>query len=167
MSYNTSNYVEQGGDRTVIGGSLDVASGGELDIESGATLKAAGAAIPLGITFTPTSAASNVCEVAISINDGAGTAIAKPFIFDVWLSDAATGAGLTGTAASGTVTAKSASGVVIDTYTSKKALRVQALATGIFTLEITDSGNTGYYVAAQVGGILAVSDQLEASDYGS
>lgn len=45
MSYNTSNYTEQGGARDVIGGSLDVVSGGELDIESGASLKLAGTAI--------------------------------------------------------------------------------------------------------------------------
>ena len=43
--YQTSNYEEQGGARTVIGGSLDVASGGEIDIESGGALKIAGTAI--------------------------------------------------------------------------------------------------------------------------
>jgi len=36
------NYNEQGGARTVIGGSLDVVSGGDLDIESGGALKIAG-----------------------------------------------------------------------------------------------------------------------------
>lgn len=39
------NYMEQGGARWVIGGSLDVVSGGDLDIESGASLKLAGTAI--------------------------------------------------------------------------------------------------------------------------
>jgi hypothetical protein len=43
--YNTPNYTEQGGARTVVGGSLDVASGGEIDIESGGALKIAGVAI--------------------------------------------------------------------------------------------------------------------------
>lgn len=42
---NVKNYNEQGGARTVIGGSLDVASGGDLDIESGGALKIAGTAI--------------------------------------------------------------------------------------------------------------------------
>jgi len=42
---NTSNYNERGGARTVIGGSLDVASGGDLDIESGGSLKIAGVAV--------------------------------------------------------------------------------------------------------------------------
>jgi len=40
--YNTKNYTEQGGERTAIGGSLDVVSGGDLDIESGGALKIAG-----------------------------------------------------------------------------------------------------------------------------
>lgn len=44
-SQNVSNYMEQGGARWVIGGSLDVASGGDLDIESGATFKIAGTAV--------------------------------------------------------------------------------------------------------------------------
>ncbi len=42
---NVKNYNEQGGARTVIGGSLDVASGGDLDIESGGALKIAGTQI--------------------------------------------------------------------------------------------------------------------------
>ena len=45
MSYQTKNYGEQGGERTVIGGSLDVVSGGELDIESGGALKLSGVAV--------------------------------------------------------------------------------------------------------------------------
>jgi hypothetical protein len=45
MSYSVKNYDEQGGERSVIGGSLDVISGGDLDIESGAQLKIAGTAI--------------------------------------------------------------------------------------------------------------------------
>jgi hypothetical protein len=30
MSYNTKNYTEQGGDRTVIGGELNITTGGKL-----------------------------------------------------------------------------------------------------------------------------------------
>jgi len=42
---NTSNYVEQGGARDVVGGSLDVISGGDLDVESGGALKIGGTAV--------------------------------------------------------------------------------------------------------------------------
>lgn len=30
MSYNTKNYTEQGGEKTVIGGELEIATGGKL-----------------------------------------------------------------------------------------------------------------------------------------
>lgn len=39
---NVLNYVEQGGARSVIGGSLDVVPGGEIDIEAGGAFKIAG-----------------------------------------------------------------------------------------------------------------------------
>jgi len=42
---NVKNYKEQGGERDVIGGSLDVISGGEIDVESGASLKLDGTAL--------------------------------------------------------------------------------------------------------------------------
>lgn len=45
IAQNVSNYMEQGGARWVVGGSLDVASGGDLDIESGGAIKIAGTAI--------------------------------------------------------------------------------------------------------------------------
>lgn len=39
LSYDTSNFEEEGGARTVIGGELDILSGGEVDFESGSTIK--------------------------------------------------------------------------------------------------------------------------------
>jgi hypothetical protein len=39
MSYNTKNYTEQGGEKTVIGGVLEVKEGGSLEIKEGAFLK--------------------------------------------------------------------------------------------------------------------------------
>lgn len=118
-------------------------------------------------TLSPAAAGSNVCEVTITAVDGAGATIAGVWNADVWLSDAASGAGLTGTTASGTVTAKAASGIVLATYTAKKAIRVQSLATGIFVLEITDSAKTGFYVTVQnaTGGV-SVSAQLVAGNHG-
>lgn len=55
---NVLNYVEQGGARNVIGGSLDVVSGGDLDIESGASVKIAGTAI------TATAAEVNALDIS-------------------------------------------------------------------------------------------------------
>lgn len=119
-----------------------------------------------GVSITPAAGGANVSEVAIQVTDGAGNPVSGVHILDVWLSDAASGAGLTGTTASGTVQAKSASGYVVEAVTAKKYLRVQTLATGIFTLEITDTSKTAFKVCAYVGGKTTVHT-LETADYGA
>ncbi len=121
------------------------------------------------MTAVATSAASDVCEVAITAKDLAGNILAGAHIFDLWLSDSADGADLTATTASGTVTAKSASGIVLGTYTAKKSLRVQSLATGVFTLEITDEAKTAFKVCVQVPGtgLTLVVVTLATGDYGA
>lgn len=122
-----------------------------------------------GITFAITAGASNICEVAISAKDTSGVLIPVAQNLTVWLSDAATGAGQTGTTASGTVTAKTASGAVLGTLTAKKSLIVQTLATGVFTLEITDSAKTTFYVCVEnpFTGQTVVSRILATGDYGA
>ena len=50
IAYSTSNYMEQGGARWVVGGQLDVVSGGELDVESGGALKIAGTQVTASAT---------------------------------------------------------------------------------------------------------------------
>jgi len=121
--------------------------------------------IPETIGFAAAAGASNICEVTITVQNAIGGTLAGVFNLDVWLSDASTGAGLTGTSASGTVQVKSASGADLEVMTAKKAIRVQTLATGIYTLEITDSAKTAFYPcaslpngAAQVGTVLATGD---------
>ncbi len=117
-------------------------------------------------TFTPAAGAANICEVTIQAKDAAGVSLNGPHIMTVWLSDAATGLGLTGTAASGTVTAKTATGAVFGTLEAKKALVVQTLANGSFVLEITDNAKTGFYVCAQSGLKKSISSALFAVKYG-
>jgi len=133
-----------------------------------AELDAIADSAPASVTLTPAAGAADVCEVTVAVKDAAGAAVAQVFNLDLWLSDAASGAGLTAVTASGAVTNKTASGIVLGTYTAKKALRVQTLATGVFVLSITDSAKTGFYVVAQVPatGRPAVSAQLVAGDYG-
>ena len=154
MGYVTKNYRAQGGDKWVIGGELAV---GDVEVSE----------LPAQFSFTPAAGASNIADVVIQVKDAHGVNVAKPVLITVWLSDAATGLGLTGTAASGTVQAKSASGAVVGTLEAKKALVVQTLATGAFTLEITDTSKTKYYIGASIGGAQTVSAQLETTDYGS
>lgn len=125
--------------------------------------------MPATVDIAAAAAGANVCEVTYTVKDAAGSNLAGVFTFDVFLSDAATGAGLTATAASGTVTAKTASGAVIGTDTAKKALRVQTLATGAFILEITDTAKTLFYPCAVMTstGATVVGTKLETTDYGS
>lgn len=124
--------------------------------------------IPTDVSIVAAAGGSNVSEVTITVLDGAGNAVDEAMLLQVWLSDAATGAGLTGTTASGTVTAKSASGAVFATNSAKKSLLVQTLATGVFVLEITDSAKTGFYVCVQnpATGEVHVGTQLTAASYG-
>ncbi len=161
MGYQPKIHKEDNGDRQVF------ESGATQQIDDGALQKLAGVNLPAKVTFSPAAGGSNVCEVTITVKDGAGNAIARPHHLDIILSDAATGAGLTATTASGAVAAKAASGTDLATLVSKKALRVQTLATGVYILSITDSAKTGFYVAAVLGDLpIQVSSQLVTGNYG-
>lgn len=111
---------------------------------------------------------SNVCDVVVSAKDQAGTVVTGAHVFEIWLSDATSGAGLTATTTSGTVTVKSVSGEVIGTLTTKKALMVQSLATGVFTLEITDTAKTAFKVCVKIPGtgLTKVVVTLAGASYG-
>jgi hypothetical protein len=118
------------------------------------------------ITGVAAAGGSNVSEVTITVTDENGVAVPKVHHLDVWLSDDADGQGLTGTSASGTVTNKSASGRIIATHTAKKELRVETLKTGVFILEITDTGKTAFKVCASLNGKAVVLATLATANYG-
>jgi len=123
---------------------------------------------PASFTFAAAAGGSNVAEVTITPRDAAGAALAGVRTLEMWLSDAATGAGITGTTASGTVTAKSGEGTVLTALTAKKHLSAQTKAAGTFVLEITDSAKTGFYVCVKnpATGLVSVSAQLVTGNYG-
>jgi len=149
---------------------LTVTSGSTDALATATRLKLGASALELATsaTFTFTAGASNVAEVLITPVNSAGTTIARVLPLTVYLSDAATGVGLTGTAASGTVQAKAASGTDVGILTAKKALAVHTLASGLYTLEITATGKTGYYVCVMLpGGLLVVSRVMTSADYGA
>ena len=137
------------------------ATAAELNAQASSTVAAS-------VTFAAAAGGANVCEVTITVKNADGTAIALPHNLDVWLSDAATGAGLTGTSASGAVAAKAASGTDLSTYVAKKALYVQTLATGVYILSITDTAKTGFYPCATCPGTgkTFVGAQLVTGNYG-
>lgn len=121
---------------------------------------------PYTVVFAPAAGAANVCEVTCTVKDYAGNTVAEAVVFDLWLSDATSGAGLTATTASGAVAAKAASGTDFAVLTTKKATRVQTLATGVYILSITDTAKTLFKVCAQIDGKTIVSTALTAAQYG-
>ncbi len=118
-----------------------------------------GKPVGVGIATTATIVA------AATLKDFEGNTVAEVRALDVWLSDAATGAGLTGTTASGAVAA-GATGVDLGVITTKKAIRAQTAATGVYILSITDTAKTGFYVCAQLANGVVVSSQLVTGSYG-
>lgn len=124
--------------------------------------------VTTNVAFAIAAGGSNISEIAVSLLDGLGNLVEQALAFEIWLSDAATGATLTTTGASGTVQVKSASGDDFAVLTAKKALLAQSLATGVYTLEITDSAKTGFFVCIRnpFTGLTEVSRQLVSGDYG-
>jgi hypothetical protein len=109
--------------------------------------------------------AANVTTVTITARNPNGSAVAGA-MFDVFLSDSATGDGLTATAASGTVVNNGA-GQDLETVTSKKHLRVQAGSVGTYVLEITDSAKTAFKVFVAIDGRPVRVATLATASYGA
>ena len=121
---------------------------------------------PASCTLAAAAGAANISLVTIQVKDDNGNNITAPTVLVVSLSDAASGAGLTATTASGAVAA-GASGVDLDAMVSKKALYVQTDATGKYILSITDTAKTHFYVVAEIPGKkVNVSAQLADASYG-
>ena len=140
--------------------------GGKLNIDTaaGGTLTFDDSKVPLKATLTPSASAANQCTVSLQLADGSGNS-ATPEIFDIWLSDNASGAGLTATTASGTVAA-GASGTDFLTMVAKKALRSQTTAAGLYTLVINDTAKTAFVVCVQLPFGKVVTLTLAAGNYG-
>jgi len=122
------------------------------------------------IKFTPAAGDSNVCEVTMQVVDAYGNNVNEVLNFLVYLSDSASGEGLTDTSASGNVEAVSGY-QDLGALTAKKALMVQTDSTGKYVLSITDSSKTNFYVCAVVpggknDGRVSVSAQLATANYG-
>ncbi len=122
---------------------------------------------PQSASISAAPGVANVSLVTFQLKDGAGNNLANVTEMDVWLSDAATGIGLTATTASGAVAA-GASGTDLGDLTVKKAKLVATDATGKYILSITDTGKTGFYPCCTVPGTdkATVGAQLVTGNYG-
>lgn len=101
------------------------------------------------VTFTVGTEATNVINVAVQVKDENGKAIAQRVCLDVWLSDAATGAGVVATAPSGTVVIGT-NGTLLDVTGAKKLFKVWTDAQGRFDINITEAGVKTEYLAVKL-----------------
>lgn len=153
-------FLAQDGSLNINGGAVYDDNGNDAsNAINGLTGKAA------SVTITPAAGTANVCLVSIQVKNADGVAVSVGETLDVWLSDAATGAGLTGTTASGAVAA-GASGTDLIVRTAKKETLVQTTVAGLYILSITDTAKTLFYIAVLRGSTLTVSAQLITANYG-
>ena len=118
------------------------------------------------VSFTIGPGGTNIAQITIQINDGAGNAISgQPFDLDVILSDSATGVGVTATTPSGGIALNTGGGSLLQTYVTSKAMYAQCNSSGQIVLNITDTAHTGFYVAVMGLPVAFVSRQLTAADY--
>ena len=137
---------------------LASASGGA----AGLIVKAA----PDGVTYSAASGAANTCNLTIQVVDNEGFALSVVTTFLLWVSDAATGAGLSSHANTSELTCST--GQLMAILTTEKAWLVQSDATGKVVAVITDTSKTAYYPAVQIGMHSAprVAAVLATANYG-
>ena len=112
------------------------------------------------------SATTDGIEATYTVKDAAGTAIDAIHTLECYVSDDATGTGLTATAASGALTA--ATGTILTALTAKKHVMANTDANGVLTLLLVDSANTAderFCVKNPVNGKIIVGDATVAGDY--
>lgn len=95
------------------------------------------------------SATTDGMDITITAKDANGNTVAAVTPVEVWISEAATGIGLTADSYSGTVTAST--GSILTALTAKKHFLAVTAATGILVLTAVDSANPAdqYVVAAK------------------
>lgn len=115
--------------------------------------KGTGEIFPSGAsTFTIDLAASSTTDgidVTLTAKDGNGNTVAAVTPVELWVSEAATGIGLTADSASGALTASV--GAIHTALTAKKHILGVTAATGIMTLTLVDSANPAdqYFAVAK------------------
>lgn len=135
-----------------------------LDVNGGLVIQVEA----LGVHFNAAPSTSNIAIITLQFLTNEGVPYAGIVDFTLWLSDAATGLGVTGTTASGAVANSGTSGKDLAALVTKKVIMAQSDATGAYTLSITDTAKTGFYVAVGMGRFVTprVSAQLVAGNFG-
>lgn len=117
------------------------------------------AEIPTSFTIAlAASGTTDGMDITVTAKDRDGATLARVFDFTLYMSEAATGLGLTADTYSGDLTAST--GVILGALTAKKAWRVQTGASGTFVATLVASANPAdqYVVASHpLTGALTVS----------
>lgn len=123
---------------------------------------------PFNATAVVATDGANATLVTLTVRNANGAPMRQPVNFDLWLSDATTGFGVTSTTASGAVASKTdgTTGKDLVVYITKKALRVQTKADGTYQLSITDTAKTAFKVCVQLAEMSAVVTTLATASYG-
>lgn len=123
-------------------------------------LPLAASALPYTIDIAlAASATTDGMDITITVQDNAGAAIAGVHLLELWISEAATGIGLTADTYSGDVTV--ATGTEWEEIVSKKHYRVLTDANGVAVLTAVDSANpVDQYIAVAhpLSGAVTVSE---------
>lgn len=119
----------------------------DLVVKSVNTTTGAATLIPMTDAFEPfnvsialaASATTDGMTITVTVLDADGNTLAGVYAMEMYMSEAATGIGLTGDTYSGDLTA--VTGGVAAVRTSKKAWLIQTHTTGIFVGTLVDSAN--------------------------
>jgi hypothetical protein len=112
------------------------------------------------------SATTDGIEATLTVLDADGVAIDAIHTLEVYISDDATGTGLTATSASGALTA--VTGTILSVLTAKKHVVANTDVNGVLTLKLVDSANTAderFCVRHPVTSKMILGDATVAGDY--
>ena len=155
--HQTPIYTEQGGTKRVYesGGILELQSGSSIDIQAGALVGTI-----CGATMVVGTEAANAINVMIQLTDSQGADLAVIGHVRAYLSDAATGIGISGTAPATSVAVGTDGAIIVEDVT-KLAWQLQSEADGDIDLTITETGvDTWYLVVVLPDGRQVISDAI-------
>lgn len=94
-------------------------------------------AMPANVTIALAAGAANTMTITMTVKDAAGATLAGVYLLDWWISEAATGIGLTADSYSGTVAPTT--GTDLQIVVAKKQFRSLTATTGILVVAAVDT----------------------------
>lgn len=167
---NVKLGTASGGGRIFLAGTEVTATAAELNILDTVTATAAelnlnDGAIATAVPVLTAGGATDEMDITITVKDASGTTIADSHYLTVWITDDADTLALTGTGASGALTA--IDGAVLSVLTAKKHITCVTPATGIINLSLVDSANTAgeFVVVLLPNGLFSISAASVSGSY--